>query len=569
MIRPLSASLLRPHRRVIAAALGLLTMQSAAAMAIPSLIAVGIDRGIPALRHGDRLPVLTICGLAIICALADALLRRWFVRRAGWIGQDILFSLRQRVFRRVVELPVAYHNATPSGQTIARLTADVNAVSGVITAGLEGLLPSILTAAAIAVVLPIMDWQLATVVFVGLVPLVPFVLWFRRRSSVAYRASRAANAALTCDFAEAMIGIRALQAYRREELSQAAFRRRNHDYRAANQKTSTLLAVFAPGIRLLGNLTVAVTLLVGGMRILEGGMQVGVLVAFLLYQRRFFEPVQDWAMFFNSYQAASAALERLAAVLEEPSTVPEPATPVPLRRSMVRGEVTMHKVTFAYPGGRLVLDKFSLRLRAGETVALVGPSGAGKTTIARLVTRFHDPQCGEVTLDGVDLRDIADRLLRGFVVTVPQEAVLFSGTVADNIAFGRPGVCREEIERVAHVLGAHEFIAALPDGYSSDVGKAGARLSTGQRQLIAFARALVADPAVLVLDEPTAALDLPSERRVHEAMRKLVEGRTALVIAHREATIEMADRVVQIANGQIFHLSPVAGPANNTSSDLL
>jgi ABC-type multidrug transport system fused ATPase/permease subunit len=290
----------------------------------------------------------------------------------------------------------------------------------------------------------------------------------------------------------------------------------------------------------------------GGHRVLDGAMQVGVLTSFLLYLRRFFDPMQDIAVFYNSFQSASAALEKLSGVLEERPSVPEPEQPTPLLAA--RGEVAMRAVRFSYRGetGRdVVLPRLDLSVPAGRTVALVGATGAGKSTVARLLARFYDPQSGQVLLDGVDLRQLSERDLRRAVVMVTQENFLFSGSVADNIAFGRPGASRDEIEAAARAIGAHDFIAALPDGYDTDVRKRGGRLSAGQRQLVAFARAFLADPAVLILDEATSSLDVPSERAVQRALRTILADRTALIIAHRLSTVEFADRVLVMEAGRI------------------
>jgi ATP-binding cassette subfamily B protein len=318
--------------------------------------------------------------------------------------------------------------------------------------------------------------------------------------------------------------------------------------RVANARSFRLMALFVPGVAILGTVATVAALLYGGIRVLDGAMQVGVLTSFLLYLRRFFDPMQDIAVFFNSFQSASAALEKLSGVLEERPTVAEPEHPTPLPDA--RGDVGFRAVRFGYRDA-VVLPHLDLTIPAGQTVALVGATGAGKTTIARLLARFYDPNEGQLLLDGIDLRQLSEVDLRRSVVLVTQENFLFSGSVADNIAFGRPGASREQVVAAAQAIGAHEFIEALPEGYDTDVRKRGGRLSAGQRQLVAFARAFLADPAVLILDEATSALDVPSERAVQRALRTILAERTSLIIAHRLSTVDIADRVLVLEAGRV------------------
>jgi ABC-type multidrug transport system fused ATPase/permease subunit len=346
-----------------------------------------------------------------------------------------------------------------------------------------------------------------------------------------------------------MGGIRAVQAFRRESRNQEIFDDVNDQYRRANLVAFRLVAWFMPGIRLIGNITIGVVLLYGGFLAYHGEVTVGVLAAFLLYLRQFFEPMMEISQFYNTFQSASAALDKLAGVLDEKPSVPEPREPTALERP--RGEVHFDHVGFAYVDDRPVLPDLELTIPAGQTLALVGTTGAGKTTLAKLATRFYDPNHGRVTLDGIDLRELSAPDLRRAVVMVTQENYLFSGTVADNIRFGRPDATQKEIEEAARALGAHDFITALPDGYDTDVANRGGRLSAGQRQLVAFARAFLADPAVLILDEATSSLDIPSERLVQHALRTVLAGRTAVIIAHRLSTVEIADRVLVMEHGRI------------------
>jgi ABC-type multidrug transport system fused ATPase/permease subunit len=343
--------------------------------------------------------------------------------------------------------------------------------------------------------------------------------------------------------------MRAVQTFRRESRNQEIFERVNEDYRMANTRAFQLIATFSPLIKVIGNVTIAVVLTYGGYRALHGQVEVGVLAAFLLYLRRFFEPMQDLSMFYNSLQSASAALEKLSGVLDEDPAVPEPDHPETIE--VGAGHIEFVETTFAYRPDRVVLPHLNLDIPAGQTVALVGATGAGKSTIAKLVCRFYDPTGGVVRLDGVDVRQLSDDDLRTRVVMVAQENFLFSGTIADNIRFGKPGATDEQIRDAARAIGADTFIEALPDGYDTDVRKRGGRLSAGQRQLVAFARAFLADPQVLILDEATSSLDIPSERLVQRALRTILRSRTAIIIAHRLSTVEIADRVLVLDGGEI------------------
>jgi ABC-type multidrug transport system fused ATPase/permease subunit len=407
------------------------------------------------------------------------------------------------------------------------------------------------------------------VVLASFVPLAWLTIWFRRESAAAYRRTRETIAQVIVQFVETFGGIRAVQAFRREQRNEETFDSSNGQYMAASLRSSRVLAVYAPGITLVGNVATGVVLFYGGLRVIDGDIKVGVLATFLLYLGRFFDPLQDLSQFYNSFQSAAASLEKISGVLEEPPAVPEPAHPVPLpprhgpsARTAGR-EVRFDGVRFGYRD-TAVLPGLDLTIPAGQTVALVGATGAGKTTVARLLARFYDPGQGSVRLDGVDLRDLPDRVLRREVVLVTQENFVFSGSVADNIRLGRPGATQAEVEAAARAIGADTFISALPGGYQADVGKRGGRLSAGQRQLVAFARAFLAAPAVLVLDEATSLLDIPSEQLVQAALRTILAGRTAMIIAHRLSTVEIADRVLVLSGGRVLEDGP---PARLLASD--
>ena len=546
--RRLLGSLLRPHRRMLWFLVVVVLIQNAAAMLGPWLVGVGIDKGIPALVDGDWTPLLVIGGTLLAAAGVDAWLRAVFLLRAGRMGQAVLLDLRRRLFDHVQRLSPAFHERYTSGRVIARLTSDVDALDELLDESLDGLVTALLSVVSIGVILLILDLPLALVTLATFLPLYALSRWFRSRSFAAYRRTRVANAALIVQFVESLAGIRAVQAFRRERRNGQIFEQLNQDVRVANARSFRLMALFVPGVAILGTIATVTALLYGGIRVLDGELQVGVLTSFLLYLRRFFDPMQDIAVFFNSFQSASAALEKLSGVLEEKPSVPEPEHPTPLPDP--RGEVTFRSVRFGYRDA-VVLPHLDVSVPAGQTVALVGATGAGKTTIARLLARFYDPNEGQVLLDGVDLRQLSEVDLRRSVVLVTQENFLFSGSVADNIAFGRPGASRAQVVAAAEAIGAHGFIEALPEGYDTDVRKRGGRLSAGQRQLVAFARAFLADPAVLILDEATSSLDVPSERAVQRALRTILAERTSLIIAHRLSTVEIADRVLVLEAGRV------------------
>jgi ATP-binding cassette subfamily B protein len=548
--RRLLLELVHPHRRVLWILLVVVLVENAARLSIPYLVKEGIDRGIPPIRAtGDSGTLWTVVGVLLGATVLQAASRRTFLMVSGRTGQDMLNQVRRRVFRHFQALSPAFHDDYTSGRVVSRQTSDMDAIYEMLETGFDGLLTAVLTLVGVAVLLLTLDVHLALVALLCFPFLLALTAWFRRESSRTYRLTRERVALVIVHFVESMLGIRAVQAFRREPRNQQIFADVNDDYRRANLRAFRLVAWFMPGIKLIGNVTIAVTLLYGAHLAFDGEVTVGVLAAFLLYLRQFFEPMQEISQFYNTFQSASAALEKLSGVLEEQPSVRQPEHPTPLPTP--RGEIRFEQVGFSYGSGPRVLPDLDLHLPAGQTVALVGTTGAGKTTIAKLLSRFYDPTAGRVTLDGIDLRDLDDATLRRAVVMVTQENYMFSGTVADNIRFGRPDASDEEVVAAARAIGAHEFIARLPQGYATDVANKGGRLSAGQRQLVAFARAFLADPDVLILDEATSSLDVPSERLVQRALRTILAERTAVIIAHRLSTVEIADRVLVLEHGRV------------------
>ena len=545
----LLGELLRPERTTFILTVVLVVVAQAARVAGPALIALAIDRGLPAAQDGRWLPAGVIGGGYVLAAVVAGSCTAAYIRMAARVSQAILLALRQRVFRQTQRLSLEFHESYTSGRIIARQTSDLEALRELLDSGITSLASGLLFMAFTGISLFVLDWRAGLVLAIAVGPVWLITRWFQKRSQVLYRASRVASARLIVNFVETMTGIRAVQAFRREGANNDTYAGFTEEYRQNNARTMGLNGIYDPALQLTGNLTVAAALAIGGFRVLDGGMEVGVLIATLLYTKRFFQPVTQMAMFYNAFQSAAAALEKISGLLEEVPTVVEAPEPVPLPHAA--GALRFEQVVFGYGTGTAVLPEFDLDVPAGQTVALVGRTGAGKSTLAKLITRFYDVGSGAITLDGVDLRDLSSRDLRRAVVMVTQEAYLFSGSVRDNIALAKPEATDPEVEAAARAVGAHDFIVALPDGYDTDVNKRGGRVSAGQRQLISFARAFLADPAVLILDEATSSLDIPGERLVQRGLQTLLADRTALIIAHRLSTVAIADRVLVMSEGSV------------------
>ena len=543
-------SILAPLKRLIALTAVVIVVSTAMRAVGPSLLAYGIDVALPAaVDRGDWWPAAGVGGAFLVSGLLGAGFVGWYVVLIARLTQAVMMELRTRIFRHTQRLSLEFHEGYTSGRIISRQTSDLESIQELLDGSLNELVDAILLGGFTLLMLFLVDWRSGVLLLCMGIPLLVLMRWFVVESQKGFRATRVVSARLIVQFVETMTGIRAVQAFRREGHNRKVFGAASDDYRRANLRVFRLFGVLDPGLILLANVTIAAVLLWGALRVADGGLAIGVLLAAVLYVRNFFGPIEEVAMFLNSYQSATAALEKVSGVLEEEPTVREPATPTNLPKA--RGDLDFQDVSFGYTSGRTVLADCSLRIPAAETVALVGTTGAGKSTLAKLVARFYDPTSGRVTLDGVDLRDLAPEDLRRAIVMVTQEAYLFSGTVAENIAIGRPDATGEEIRAAAEAVGAHGFIEALPDGYDTDVNKRGGRVSAGQRQLISFARAFLADPRVLILDEATASLDLPSERLVQDALERLLADRTAIIIAHRLSTVAIADRVLVMEHGRV------------------
>lgn len=546
--RRLLLDLIRPYRKLAALALVLIVVDNAAMVSAPLFVAHGLDTGISEGRKGNWTPLAWTVGGYLGAVLLGVATTFLFLRVSGRLSQSVLFDLRVRSFTHMQRLSVAFHEKYTSGKVVARLTGDIETLQELLESALNQALSAILSVLTIAVLLIYLNLTLAAIVLLGFVPLVLVTRWAQRRQRAGYRRTRGAIAKVVVQFVESMGGMRAVQTFRRERRNESVLAHEDAEFQRATTAAMRGMGDYAGLTRAIGNITRVVIIVVGAWLVIEGNLALGVLAAYLLYLNEFYGPLDELAQVFNSYQSAAAALEKISGVLEEEPSVREPAEPVSLTKAT--GAVRMDRVSFGY-GEREVLPEFTLDIPAGQVVALVGATGAGKSTLAKLLTRFYDPSSGTVALDGIDLRRITDTDLRRNVVMVTQESYLFSGSVADNIRLGRPDASDAEVFAAARAVGLYEFVQALPEGFDTDVRKRGGRLSAGQRQLVAFARVFLADPAVIVLDEATSSLDIPGERLVQRALETVLRDRTAIIIAHRLSTVAIADRVLVLESGRV------------------
>jgi ABC-type multidrug transport system fused ATPase/permease subunit len=523
-----------------------LLLATATALAPPLLAKYAIDDGI---THKDLGTLWVIVGAFLLAGLANWGMSYVQTYLTGWVGERILADLRIKLFGHLQRLSLGFFERNRAGVIISRLTNDVEALDQLVTDGVTTLVQSTLTLIGTAILLFILDWRLALATL-AVIPIMSVgTILFRMHSSRAYAAVRERLGLVTATLAEDIAGMRIVQAFTREDRNIAHFREVADGYREANMRTVVLNALYFPFVDLVSSVALAVVLGYGGHLYFQGALTLGTLFAFLLYVQNFFDPVQQLSQLYSTFLSATAALDKIMDVLDEKPQVVDEAGAGEL--PPVKGHVRFEHVRFGYGDGPDVLPDLDLDVPAGTTVALVGHTGAGKSTIAKLLARFYDPRDGRITIDGIDLRKVTQASLRHQLGIVPQEGFLFAGTVAENIAFGRPDASGDEILQAAQAVGAHDFILRLEDGYETEVQERGSRLSLGQRQLIALARALLADPRILILDEATSSVDIGTERKIERALRLLLAGRTAFIIAHRLSTIRDADLIVVLEHGQI------------------
>jgi ATP-binding cassette subfamily B protein len=537
--------LARPYKARTALAVLSLLCATAVALAPPYLVGRTVDE----VKRGDTSEL----GLFVVAFIAAGALGIVFSYAqtyfTGWTGERMLADLRSLLFRHLQRLSLGFYERNRAGVIISRLTNDVEALDQLVTDGVTSLVQNTLTLVGTAVILFLLDWRLALATLTVMPAMAVATALFRKRSGRAYRRVRETLGAVTATLAEDIAGMRVLQSFTREPAARANFRAVSDKYRSSNMSTVVLSGVYFPVVDFLSASATAVVLGYGGWLSFHGHISVGVVVAFLGYITNFFDPVQQLSQLYNTFLAAVAALDKITDLLEEEPEVVDADDPVDLEHAA--GAVAFQDVRFAYGRGPEVLHGLDLEVPAGTTVALVGHTGAGKSTIAKLLARFYDPTEGRITIDGVDLRRVSQESLRRQLGIVPQEGFLFAGTVAENIAFGRPEAERDEIVAAARAVGADEFVARLEHGYDTQLGERGSRLSLGQRQLVAFARALLADPRILILDEATSSVDIGTERKIERALRRLLHGRSAFIIAHRLSTIRDADLIVVLEHGRV------------------
>ncbi len=543
------AEILAPYRWRVMAMFVALVAATAAALAPAPLAKLAIDQGIQQHDTG-ALDLIVVVFLASAVIYGVATYAQTYL--VGWVGQRALQDLRLKLFAHMQSLSIGFYSRNRAGVLISRMTNDVEALDQLVEDGLATLIQSSLTLLGVVVILLVLNFHLALLTFLALPILGLGALAFRIASADAYRFTREKIATITGYLQETLSGMRVVRAFGQEQRHIDEFKALNDENRRANWTTVKLNAAYFPGVELLSALVTVEILVIGGIQALNGNTSTGVVFAFIAALNNFFDPIQQLSQLYTTYQSGMAALDKIFGLLDEqPELVDAPGA---TELGQIRGEVSFDQVSFRYgsdPEGAWALRDIDLTIAPGETVALVGETGAGKSTFAKLVARFYDPTDGAVRVDGHDLRAVTAHSLRSQMGMVPQEGFLFSGTVRDNLAFGRADATEAQLRDAARAVGADEFIMALPQGYDTQVGERGVQLSAGQRQLVAFARALVADPRILVLDEATANVDVHTESIIEEGLRRLVTGRTAIVIAHRLSTIQHANRILVMEYGRI------------------
>ena len=559
--------MLRPHRGALALSIISVLLVSGSSAVAPILIARVLDSSIEPLRQGDASPLLTLLVFFVVATAVTAIFSWVNVAYTVRVSLGVVVYLRKRVFRHAQSLSVSFHERYTSGKVISRLTSDIDTVRSFLDSGISQLAITLLSMVISVVAIFLLDWRIGLFMLVMGVPIYFLTRWFQKTAVPVFRTMRTESAHLTSRFVETFTGIRAVKAFGAEAQMRSEYAQASERYRLAVMDSIKIFGIYSPVLMLLGNVFIAGALVLGGYAVLGGTMQIGTLLALVIYANRVFEPVMQLSEFYNMFQSAMSALEKLSSFLAEEPEVAEPEHPHERAVESVAESATgvtegasgtvqgalveLDSAVFGYTSDRHALKETSLRIEPGTTVALVGATGAGKSTIAKLVARFYDVSAGQVRIDGVDVRQLADAQLRREVLMLTQEVFLFSASILENIRMGNPQASDEQVKVAAKAVGADAFIERLREGYESQLGRGGITLSAGQRQLVSFARVFLANPRVLILDEATASLDIPSERAVQAALRTVLAGRTALVIAHRLSTVLGADRVLVIHEGSV------------------
>ncbi len=560
--------MLRPHRGALALSIVSVLLVSGSSAIAPILIARVLDSSIEPLKQGDASVLLTLLVFFVAATAVTAIFSWVNVAYTVRVSLGVVVYLRKRVFRHAQSLSVSFHERYTSGKVISRLTSDIDTVRSFLDSGISQLAITLLSMVISAVAIFLLDWRIGLFMLVMGVPIYFLTRWFQKTAVPVFRTMRTESAHLTSRFVETFTGIRAVKAFGAEAQMRSEYAQASERYRLAVMDSIKIFGIYSPVLMLLGNVFIAGALVLGGYAVLGGTMQIGTLLALVIYANRVFEPVMQLSEFYNMFQSAMSALEKLSSFLAEEPEVAEPEHPHERAVESVAESATgvtegasgtvqgalveLDSAVFGYTSDRHALKETSLRIEPGTTVALVGATGAGKSTIAKLVARFYDVSAGQVRIDGVDVRQLADAQLRREVLMLTQEVFLFSASILENIRMGNPQASDEQVKAAAKAVGADAFIERLRDGYESQLGRGGITLSAGQRQLVSFARVFLANPRVLILDEATASLDIPSERAVQAALRTILAGRTALVIAHRLSTVLGADRVLVIHEGSVM-----------------